>query len=94
MLEPDVIKWAGKVQAQAVTLADFMILARPQWVSNLHAQGLEVWAYDLTPDLSQGFEHWNVESRLPVWQALKTIGVDGIESDFPEKTITLMAEMR
>jgi glycerophosphoryl diester phosphodiesterase len=80
-----ILNLVKKYSIQVVTLADSMVVEDPAWVTRLHDVGAQVWVYDVTPDNFDTYREWRPENRATVWQSVARLGVDAIESDFPEE---------
>jgi len=79
-----VIEQARCLGVHAVTLADSMVLEDPAWLKLCRKAGIRCWVYEVTPDNEKDFYSWSAESRKSTWEKLIRVGVDGIESDFPD----------
>jgi glycerophosphoryl diester phosphodiesterase len=87
----EVITLAQSIGVSVIDIAEDMALNDPLWISECHNAGLSLFTYEVSPARNEPeFGNWNVAARIPAWEQLVSLGVDGIVSDFPLELIRFL----
>ncbi len=87
----EVIEVAKEASVDVISLADQMLLAKPNWIEEIHKAGMKIHVYPVSPAFDEPeYKNWNAQVREPVWRELIDLNVDAIVSDFPRELLAFI----